>query len=248
MLDICAGTGSATKAAQAHGHKVIGLDIIYGDADILVDIRRFAREPYRYLPWGFKPDWVWFSPVCTGFSMAGSGSRKNGSKRWAYDGPYPFYGPRLPMDRTAREGCAIVLAGLRIIELLKPKWWWMENPMGGLMTMDFVKHLGPPVIVTYCQYASHTLAACTDKQNCHEHRMKPTCLWGVWPDTWKPRPRCMNGDPCHERAPRGAKTGTQGISGARDRARVPYALSNDIRIACEISMTMGRSQSQRADG
>ena len=38
---------------------------------------------------------------------------------------------------------------------------------------------------------------------------------------WVSRPVCHNGDTCHEAAPRGSKTGTQGIKGAIDRGVIP---------------------------
>lgn len=215
VLDLFAGTGSATQAFRAAGDDVKTLDIC-GGVDVCVDIKLFAKNPARFIG-RWVPDVIWASPPCTAFSMAGSGSRQNGSKRWAY-GDFPFYGPRLPLDKEARCGCAYVLAALYVIKFLKPRFWWLENPMGGLKTMAFMREVPGPVIVTYCQYG--------------ERRMKPTTLWGVWPETWKPRPRCKNGDFCHERAPRGAKTGTQGINGARNRSRVPFELSSDIRQAC----------------
>ena len=218
VLDLFSGTGSATQAFLNNGHDVKHLDVI-GTPELLIDIRKFAKSPEFYLG-DWRPDVIWASPPCTAFSMAGSGSKKNGSRRWDY-GKFPFYGPRLPRDETARQCCAFVLAALHTIDVLKPMWWRLENPMGGLSTMGFMRDQPGPVIVTYCQYG--------------ERRMKPTFLWGLWPTTWRPRPRCKNGDSCHEAAPRGAKTGTQGIAGARDRARVPYALSNDIKVACEIA-------------
>ena len=63
--------------------------------------------------------------------------------------------------------------------------------------------------------------------------MKPTDLWGHFPAGLTFNPMCKNGDPCHERAPRGAKTGTQGISGAAERAVVPYLLSLAVCEAME---------------
>jgi hypothetical protein len=71
----------------------------------------------------------------------------------------------------------------------------------------------PRTTVSYCTYG--------------DSRMKPTDLWGIVPN-WTPRTMCKNGMPCHEAAPRGAKTGTQGLKGARERSRVPYALGKEI--------------------
>ena len=60
-----------------------------------------------------------------------------------------------------------------------------------------------------------------------DSRMKPTDLWGVVPN-WTPRITCKNGDTCHVSAPRGARTGTQGLKGAKERSRVPYELGKEI--------------------
>ncbi len=76
----------------------------------------------------------------------------------------------------------------------------------------------PRYTVTYCQYG--------------DKRMKPTDIWTNHPDPQFKPPR-HNGDPCHESAPRGAKTGTQGIKGSKDRARIPYDLCRHIVKICE---------------
>ncbi|UOF81156.1 DNA cytosine methyltransferase I [Caudoviricetes sp.] len=87
-----------------------------------------------------------------------------------------------------------------------------------LRKLAVVKDL-PRRTVTYCQYG--------------DTRMKPTDLWGPMPEAWIPRDPCQNGDTCHVSAPRGARTGTQGIKGAKDRSRVPLELSYDICFALE---------------
>ena len=57
--------------------------------------------------------------------------------------------------------------------------------------------------------------------------MKPTDIWTNC-TTWRPKPMCKNGDPCHEAAPRGSKTGTQGLGCAIERSRIPYALCKQV--------------------
>ena len=70
---------------------------------------------------------------------------------------------------------------------------------------------------TYCQWG--------------EKRMKPTDLFTNYPNAYFPR--CKNGDPCHESAPRGSKTGTQGLKGSKERSRIPNALCDYIVELCE---------------
>ena len=76
----------------------------------------------------------------------------------------------------------------------------------------FIRHT-----VTYCQYG--------------DERMKPTDIWtnAEW---WKPRPMCKNGMPCHVAAPRGSKTGTQGLKGSVHRGVIPPALFEEIFSQC----------------
>lgn len=83
--------------------------------------------------------------------------------------------------------------------------------------MKFMEGL-PRYTVTYCKYG--------------ETRMKPTDIWTNHPDP-KFIPPCKNGDPCHEKAPRGSKTGTQGIKGRIDKARIPAKLCEHIVDICE---------------
>jgi hypothetical protein len=57
--------------------------------------------------------------------------------------------------------------------------------------------------------------------------MKPTDIWTNCP-SWVPKPMCSNRGACHVSAPRGAKTGTQGLKGAHERAIIPPALCMDV--------------------
>ena len=61
-----------------------------------------------------------------------------------------------------------------------------------------------------------------------DNAAKPTDIWTNAP--WIPRPVCKNGNPdCHhERAPRGSRTGTQGLKGNYERSVVPEQLCEQI--------------------
>ena len=106
---------------------------------------------------------------------------------------------------------------------LNPKLWFVENPRAMMRKMPFIERLlregrGVRYTVTYCQYG--------------ERRMKPTDIFTNHPAP-RFRPPCRKGDPCHDAAPRGSKTGTQGIRGARDRARIPKLLCKHVVDICE---------------
>lgn len=47
------------------------------------------------------------------------------------------------------------------------------------------------------------------------------------------KPPCKNGDPCHERAPRGSRTGLQRITGAEARSMYPPKLCEHVVGICE---------------
>ena len=76
----------------------------------------------------------------------------------------------------------------------------------------------PRYTVTYCQYG--------------DTRMKPTDIWTNHPDPHF-KPMCKNGDPCHEKAPRGSATGTQGLKGSKERSVIPAQLCQHIVDICE---------------
>ena len=106
---------------------------------------------------------------------------------------------------------------LELIKELNPKFWFIENPRGGLRKMRFMRGL-PRYTITYCQYG--------------DTRMKPTDIFTNHPAP-DFKPPCHNGDPCHVAAPRGAKTGTQGLNGHVERSIIPDQLCDHIVEICE---------------
>ena len=116
-----------------------------------------------------------------------------------------------PKRKEAITGMAIVNKTKEIINTLQPKYFVIENPRGKLRKLDLLDSFNRDT-VTYCQYG--------------DNRMKPTDLWHNL--NWTPRPMCKNGMPCHEAAPRGSKTGTQGLKGNYERSKVPYELCKEI--------------------
>lgn len=207
ILDLFAGRGGELRRAdiEKRGHKYITADIDPRFGTIICrDILELdAAQLCRY----GHPDLVWASPPCEAFSVASIGHHWTGGKQ-AY----------VPKTEHASYSQRLVAHTVALISDICPgSGWLIENPRGVLRKLPCVAGL-PRRTVTYYQYG--------------DTRMKPTDLWGHVPG-WEPRPMCKNGDPCHDRAPRGAKTGTQGIKGAADRSIVPWALWEDILIALE---------------
>jgi hypothetical protein len=201
IYDFFSGTGSSTQAFKDAGHTVITFELDSSfEATENVDVILLNADDL-IAKYG-RPDFIWASPPCTAFSVAAIGHH------WISGGENPE--PRTEQARQAQE---LVRHTITLIKKLNPtRGWLIENPRGMLRKLSVVSSL-PRQTVTYCRYG--------------DSRMKPTDLWG-WVPNWSPRPMCKNGDTCHVSAPRGAKTGTQGLSGAKERSKVPYELGKEI--------------------
>ena len=222
VLELFAGTRSIGKAFEAAGHEVFSVewDKKFENIDLYADIMTVTAADI--LERFGRPDVIWASPDCTTFSIAAISHhrRKN-----------PETGNLDPVSDYAKFCDALDQHVLRLIMAPSPKYWFIENPRGGMRKMTWMQGL-PRYTVTYCQYG--------------DTRMKPTDIWTNHPDT-KFKPMCKNGDPCHERAPRSAtikklKTqgievevgGTQyGLGNSRDRSIIPAALCEHIVSICE---------------
>lgn len=208
VLELFAGTRSIGKAFEKHGHKVYSIewDKDFENIDWYEDIGKITAQDIidRF----GHPDVIWASPDCTSFSIAAiSHHRRKNLETGNLD----------PVSDYAKFCDNVDQHVLDLIRELKPKYWFIENPRGGMRKMTWMQGL-PRYTVTYCQYG--------------DTRMKPTDIWTNHPDP-KFKTPCHNGDPCHEPAPRGSNTGTQGLKGSIDRSRIPDKLCEHIVEICE---------------
>lgn len=207
VLELFAGTRSIGKAFEKKGHEVFSVEWNkdFENINLCEDVNNVTADDIIRL-FG-KPDVIWASPDCTTYSIAAISHhrRKEASGNLAPVSEYAKF-----CDKTNRHV-------LELIKELKPRYFFIENPRGGMRKMDFMKGL-PRYTVTYCRYG--------------DNRMKPTDIWTNHP---KPnfKPMCKNGDTCHESAPRGSKTGTQGLKGAKERSVIPVELCEHIVKICE---------------
>lgn len=198
IFDFFAGTGSSTKAFEDSGHTVIKFEL---DKQFEADEHVDIAELSAFeVLWKYgRPDFVWASPPCTAFSVASIG--------------HHWHADHTPKTRAAIESMKLIEHTRRLIEELDPRVGYViENPRGKLRKLPMLDGLTRHTL-TYCAYG--------------DDRMKPTDFWTTL-ENWQPRPMCKNGDSCHESAPRGAKSGTQGRVGTVTRSMVPYALGAEI--------------------
>lgn len=210
VLELFAGTRSIGKAFEAKGHEVYSIewDKSFSDIDWYEDIGNITAKDI--LDRFGRPDVIWASPDCTTFSIAAISHHRTKAPD----------GILLPISEYAKRCDEIDRNVLRLIEDLEPKYWFIENPVGGMRKSQFMQLYNKyRHTVTYCQYG--------------DTRMKPTDIWTNHPNP-QFKPRCKNGDPCHQAAPRGSKTGTQGLKGSKERSIIPTKLCEHIVEICEI--------------
>lgn len=207
VLELFCGTKSISKAFEARGHKCKTVDWEESFSPSLrADIGKLTAQDVIKLCGGV-PDVIWASPDCTSYSIAAISHHRTKEAD----------GNLAPKSEYARKCDEVNQNVIRLIDELKPKYYFIENPRGGMRKMRFMQRF-PRYTVTYCQYG--------------DKRMKPTDIWTNHPNP-RFKPPCKNGAPCHEAAPRGSSTGTQGLKGAKERARIPALLCEHIASICE---------------
>lgn len=222
VLELFAGYRSIGRAFEARGHEVYSVewDESFEDIDLNMDIGKLTAD--MVVEEFGVPDVIWASPDCTTFSIAAISHHR---KR-ATDGS---------LDPTSDYAKFCDQVDQHVLDLIDElvakgtKFWFVENPRGGMRKMRWMQGR-PRYTVTYCQYG--------------DMRMKPTDIWTNHPNP-RFKPMCHNGDSCHESAPRGSKTGTQGLNGAKERSRIPAMFCEHIVDICENPDTGMQIKQQR---
>jgi hypothetical protein len=203
FLELFAGSCHMAKAFKEAGFETFTIDIKQNAEDTVDLVADISQLKMTDIP--FRPDVVWSGTPCTTYSIAAISHHRNGQE---------------PISEFAKV-CDQM--NCNILEWIRD-WdcdYFIENPRGMLRKMDFMQGL-PRVTIWYCQYG--------------DDRAKPTDIWSnnVYnpmfnPDGWMPRSECWNGRKnCHEEAPRGSATGTQGKADNYERSLYPKELIDDI--------------------
>jgi len=180
----------------------------YGFETYTTDIKQFGDIDnvsdifdFDYKNLDFNPDIIWASPPCTTFSVASC------YHHWTAPDENDL---RYPKTNEAEVGLKILEKTIEIMHYLNPKYYFIENPRGLMRKMLLVQPFDR-YTVSYCQYG--------------DTRMKPTDIWTNLEFDAK---LCKNGATCHEAAPRGSRTGTQGLKNNHERSKIPYLLCREI--------------------
>ena len=209
VLELFAGTRSIGKAFERRGHKVYSVewDKDFENIDLYADVGTLTADQIISLCGG-RPDVIWASPDCTTYSIAGISHHRRRDL---------ITGNLNPISEYAKFCDKVNQHVLDLIHELKPKYYFIENPRGGFRKMEFMKDI-KCYTITYCQYG--------------DNRMKPTDIFTNYPDP-NFKPPCYNGDSCHQSAPRGSATGTQGLKGSKERSKIPDQFCDYIVELCE---------------
>lgn len=207
ILELFAGTRSIGKAFERKGHEVFSVEWSkdFENIDWYEDIGKITAQ--EIINKFGNPDVIWASPDCTSYSIAAISHHRKKEEN----------GNLAPVSNYAKFCDSVNQHVLDLIKELNPKYFFIENPRGGFRKMNFMQGI-PRYTVTYCQYG--------------DTRMKPTDIFTNYPNP-NFKPMCKNGDKCHVAAPRGSRTGTQGLKGARERSIIPDELCNYIVSICE---------------
>jgi len=214
VWEFFAGSRSFSKVAEERGHTTYTTDIIgFDEIDQTCNIFDFDIE--KALEKTGKPDIIWFSPPCKYFSVASC------YHHWS-KGDFGIFHPK---SEGALLGLQLIDRVQHLIEILRPKFYIIENPRGLMRKMPSMRgHVRDTV--WYCQYG--------------DNRAKPTDLWTNF-GLSDPQ-ICKNSNPnCHhERAQRSTTQGTQGLKNNYDRSIVPPQLCHEILNQLEQGISGGR--------
>lgn len=207
VLELFSGTECLSNAFRKRGHQCFTVDWDEKfPSSLHIDIMELTAD--TILDKFGHPDIIWAGCDCTTFSVAAIGHHRQKN---------PYTGNLDPKTDKARRADEVNRHTLSLIKALAPHFFFIENPMGGLRKMDYMRGI-PRHLITYCQYGFPYRKATDIFTNHPSPEFKPPC---------------KNGDPCHQSAPRGTRQGLQAIRGTALRSAYPPLLCEHIVDICE---------------
>ena len=206
VLELFSGFEGISNAFREKGHECFTIDWdTRFPSSMHCDISKLKLED---LPEEWRhPDVVFIGTDCTTYSVAAISKHRRKNKETGNLDPISDKAKFADdMNRHVKE----------LIKEMNPKVQIWENPMGAFRKMDFVSDLILNT-TTYCKYG-FTYRKQTDFPSNIDLHLKPPC---------------KNGDSCHEKAPRGARTGLQAIKDPALKAIYPPELCRHIVEECE---------------
>jgi len=220
-VDLFSGLGSFSQAFLSEDWEVCRYDIepYFVIKEIADDSRTTIIDIMELEPddLPFRPDVMLISPPCTPFSVGAV------STHWTKSDD----GNHTPKSKACKVAIELVRRILWLKDQIEPKFWVLENPRAMMRrVMKDILGRGDFTIETF--WAAWG-----------ERHYKPTYLWGRLPEMEWPKPVTW------EKAPRGSKTGTQGIKREKEcmmprelttpmlRSLIPYEFSLALRKAIE---------------
>lgn len=203
MLELYCGTKSISNAFKRAGWETYTVD---WNPDFkptrIMDISRITISDIEDICGGM-PNVIWASPDCTTYSIAGISKHRTNIGGLLY--------PKSEYARFCDN------ANINLAHILRDfnGLYFVENPRGGMRKMGFWD--AERYTISYCQYG--------------DFRQKPTDIWTNHPNP-QFKPCCKPRSPCHISAPRGSRTGSQGMDKVNS-ARIPDDLAKHIVNICD---------------
>lgn len=206
ILELFSGYECISKAFRERGHECFTIDWDERfPSSLHCDISKLKIED---LPEEWRhPDIIFAGTDCTTYSVAAISKHRKKN---------PDTGNLEPISEKAVFADNMNRHVKELIKQINPKVVIWENPVGGLRKMDFMRDYICNT-TTYCQWGFTYRKATDFFSNIDLHLKKP----------------CKNGDSCHEKAPRGARTGLQAIKDPALKAVYPPELCKWIVKECE---------------
>lgn len=206
VLELFSGFECISNAFREKGHECFTIDWDERfPSSMHCDISKLQVED---LPEEWRhPDVIFAGTDCTTYSVAAISKHRKKN---------PITGNLDPISDKAVFSDNMNRHVRDLMAQMNPKIIIFENPMGAFRKMDFVQDLILNT-TTYCQYSFSYRKQTDFLSNINLHL----------------KPPCKNGASCHEKAPRGARTGLQAIKDPALKAIYPPELCKHIVEECE---------------